>query len=114
MSSQIITSSLLEEEPDLIDLVDKFISRLPGMRDDILNFHAQEDWDSFLKMIHQLKGVGGNYGYPGITDICAVMEVAFKDEDYSKVTDQLTEFKNISEQILAGREENHRIAKANS
>ena len=114
MVAHFITSSLLQDEPDLIDLVDKFISRLPGMIDDILNFHAQEDWDSFLKIMHQLKGVGGNYGYPCITDICAAMETACKDKDYSKVNEQLNEFKNISEQVLAGSEENHRIARENS
>ena len=114
MSSQIITSSLLEEEPDLIDLVDKFISRLPGMRVDVFNLHAQENWDSFQKLIHQLKGVGGNYGYPEITDICIAIEVSCNDENYSKVAEQLAEFKIISEQILAGSEENHRIANANT
>ena len=113
MSSQFITSSLLENEPDLIDLVDKFISRLPGMRDDILKFHDEKDWSSFLNLIHQLKGVGGGYGYTMITDICASIEIACKDEDYAKVKQQLDEFINMSEQVLAGSEENRRIARAN-
>ena len=114
MSSQIITSSLLEEEPDLVDLIDKFISRLPGMRDDILNSHQQKDWDQFLRLIHQLKGVGGGYGYSMITEICAAIEESCKDEDYQKVEDQLDEFRNMSEQVLAGSDENHKIAAANS
>jgi hypothetical protein len=112
MRRKIITSSLLEDEPDLIDLVDKFITRLPGMRDDIVNLHKQKNWDSFLKLVHQLKGVGGGYGYNMITDICTAIEVACQDEDYAKVKEKLDEFKNMSEQVLAGSEENHRIASA--
>ena len=114
MSSQIITSSLLEEEPDLIDLIDKFISRLPGMRDDILQSHQQKDWEKFLKLIHQLKGVGGGYGYAMITEICAEIEESCNDEDFEKVGAQIDEFKNMSEQVLAGSDENHKIAMANS
>lgn len=113
MSNQNITSALLEEEPNLIDLIDKFISRLPGMCDEIVKVYEQQDWDIFLKLIHQMKGVGGNYGYPMLSELCVAIEIACKDEDFSKVKNQLDEFNAISERILAGSDENHKIAKEN-
>lgn len=114
MTVKIITSDLLVEEPHLIDLVDKFISRLPGMYDAIIKAHDTEDWKVFSDLIHQMKGVGGGYGYPMLTRLCADIEIAVKEEDFVKVQKQLNEFKFVSEQILAGDNENHKIAEANT
>jgi HPt (histidine-containing phosphotransfer) domain-containing protein len=113
MTIKIITSDLLVEEPDLIDLVDKFISRLPGMHDAIIKTHDAEDWETFSGLIHQMKGVGGGYGYPMLTRLCVDIEAAIKEKNFVKVQMQLNEFKFMSEQILAGDNENHKIAEAN-
>lgn len=113
MRSQIITSELLEEDPGLIDLIDKFISRLPGMKQAIISAYDGKNWEGFADLVHQLKGVGGNYGYPMLTTLCADIEVKVKEEDFANVKIQLDEFNSMSEQILAGSDENHKIAEAN-
>ena len=113
MSEQFITSSLLEEDPGLIDLIDKFISRLPILCDDIFKVYGDNDIEEFSKLIHQMKGVGGNYGYPMLSELCAAIEVTCTEE-FSKVKNQLDELKSIKEKILAGSEENHKIASANT
>ena len=64
MSNQIITSELLKDDPDLIDLIDRFITRLPGMQNAIIKAFDGKDWETFTSLIHKMKGVGGNYGYP--------------------------------------------------
>jgi len=110
MSNQIISSELLKEEPDLIDLIDRFISRLPGMQEAIIKAHNEKDWETFTGLIHQMKGVGGNYGYPMLTTLCAEIEMTTKEENFSKVENQLNEFNLMSENILAGSDENHKIA----
>ncbi len=114
MTNNIITSALLEEDPDLIDLIDRFISRLPGMQDVIIKAYDSEDWEKFTGLIHQMKGVGGGYGYPMLTTLCADIEVMVKEENFSEVKIQLNEFKLMSENILAGSDENHKIVEANS
>lgn len=111
MSTQFISSELLEEDPGLIDLVDKFISRLPILRDDIFKMYSENDIEAFSKLIHQMKGVGGNYGYPMLSELCAAIEVSC-EEEFSQVQAQLDELKVITEKILAGSEENHKIATA--
>ncbi|MFK5915172.1 MAG: Hpt domain-containing protein [Woeseiaceae bacterium] len=108
--SNVITSELLKDDPDLIELIDRFLSRLPAMQEKIVNACDEKEWDMFVGLIHQMKGVGGNYGYPMLTTLCADIEVAVKAEDYDKVNNQLSEFKELAKSILDGSEENHRIA----
>lgn len=110
MTEPFITSTLLEEDSSLIDLIDKFISRLPAMRDDIVKAHDDGGWETFSKLIHQLKGVGGNYGYHELSELCANIEAHLSEEKLEEVSNQLTEFKRMAEKILAGNEENHKIA----
>ena len=109
MSNKVITSELLKNDPDLIDLIDKFLSRLFDMQEKIIKVHAELDWEAFLSLIHQIKGVGGNYGYPMLTVLCADIELKTKEEKYDEVSDKLIEFKLMCEQILAGKDENHKL-----
>ena len=111
MSHQIITSELLHEDPDLIDLVDRFVSRLPDMQSVIIKAFDEKDWENFVHLIHQMKGVAGNYGYPMLTNLCADMELKVKAESFLEVADKLKEFKVMIEAILAGRNGNHEIVK---
>ena len=111
MSNQIITSELLKEDPSLIDLIDRFLTRLPDMQAAITSAYDEQDWEIFLSLVHQMKGVGGNYGYSMLTTLCAEIETMAKEENFSEVKDKLVEFELMCEQILAGNEENHKIAK---
>ena len=110
MPQEFITSELLKEEPDLIDLINKFLSRLPGMQDAIMKAYSDKEWETFLSLIHQMKGVGGNYGYPALTTLCAEIEVNAKNQQYSDVETKLLEFTLLCEKVLAGNEENHKLA----
>lgn len=107
----IITSSLLVREPYLIDLVDKFILRLPVLHKAIMAAYKSENKDEFLGLLHQLKGVGGNYGYDIITEQCAKIELQAKNNN--DVNALLDDFTIVVEQILAGNDENHKIAEQN-
>lgn len=111
MSYQIITSELLHEDPDLIDLVDRFVSRLPDMQSVIIKAFDEKDWEKFVHLIHQMKGVGGNYGYSMLTNLCADIELKVKEESFIEVGDKLNDFQVMIEGILAGRNENHKIVK---
>lgn len=109
MPQEFITSELLKEDPSLIDLIDKFLSRLTGMHEAIMKAHNDKEWETFLSLIHQMKGVGGNYGYPAVTILCEEIEADAKKHNYSDVEHNLSEFKLMCEKILAGSEENHKF-----
>ena len=110
MSNQIISSELLKEDPDLIDLIVRFISRLPGMLDAIIKAHDTKDWETFTGLIHQMKGVGGNYGYPVFTELCTDIELMVREKNFDEVKNKLNEFNLICERIIAGKDENYKIA----
>lgn len=58
-----IKSTVLIEEPDLIDLVERFISKLPQMILKINESYNKEDWVELRQNIHDLKATSGNYGF---------------------------------------------------
>lgn len=107
-----ITSDLLEDEADLIDLIDKFMARLPDFMESITRTYAEKNQEEFSGLIHQLKGVGGGYGYPMLTEICARIEE--ENKAGSNLDLVMAEFTVMCEEILAGSDENHRIAEANT
>ena len=105
-----LTSNLLIEEPELIDLVDKFIVRLPIMRDVINQSYKEQKFEALSDLIHQMKGVGGNYGYSMLTELCAKIEFQIENQDSTKTARLIKEFNVMVDQIIAGSDENHKIA----
>jgi CheY-like chemotaxis protein len=110
--TMILTSSLLKDEPHLIDLINKFMKRLPAMRDAINLAHSEQNEEEFSGLIHQMKGVGGSYGYPLLTELCAKMEFQVASNHADNLNELMEEFNLMSERIFAGNDENHKIAEA--
>lgn len=77
-----ITSAVLVDDPDLEDLVTVFLSRLPMLVSDLETYYANADWPTFKGKIHELKGVGGGYGYPQITELAGKIEFELMKGDY--------------------------------
>jgi len=106
----ILTSNLLKSEPDLIGLIEKFMLRLPTFQENINAAHREHNTEEFSNLIHQLKGVGGGYGYPMLTELCVKIESQITSEDETNMKELMQEFDSMVEQILAGQEENQKIA----
>lgn len=104
-----LTSELLEDEPELIDLVDKFILRLPEYRDKINEAHFDNDDEKLKNIIHKMKGVGGNYGYLSLTDLCAKVEFEIKSKNTEEVTSLIDEFNLLTEEIIQGHNNYHKL-----
>ena len=64
-----IVSSILADEPDMIDLVQQFVGKLPGMVEKVQTAYRENNLDGFKAEVHELKGVSGNFGYKEIFDI---------------------------------------------
>lgn len=61
-------SSLLEDEPELIDLITKYINNFPGMVNELKVAFENRNWVDFEIYLHDLKSTGGNYGFMVITE----------------------------------------------
>ncbi|MDB5329281.1 MAG: luxQ 3 [Phycisphaerales bacterium] len=72
--------SELEHEPSVKRLLEKFVNRLPERVSSIAALLQEKDLNGLRQAIHQLKGAGGGYGFPKITDLASKAEDRIKAE----------------------------------
>lgn len=89
-----LNSQLLRDEPELADVVREFVDVLPTRLAEMKAAFEQSDWKALTTLAHRLKGAGGSYGYPDISQLCATMERSFRAE-------QAGEFQNWTHQLDA-------------
>ena len=101
---QAITSQMLDTDPDMIELIKKFVVTLPEFVETIDAAIGKQDWQSLSAEIHKLKGLGGGYGYPMLTDLSKEIEDIVRKETYELVNDKIATLKSIIDRIVAGVE----------
>lgn len=69
-----LISQLVEADPDMIDIVQQFVAELPGRLGKLRDALHSGDWDRLVVLAHQLKGAGGSYGYPDISEVARQIE----------------------------------------
>ncbi len=77
--------SELASDPDIATILPGFISRLGGQLETMREAQAAGDHDGLRRLAHKLKGAGGSYGYPTLTEACAVLEETASTEDRATV-----------------------------
>ena len=91
------------DDPDLADVLGEFLDALPEMIAKIADAHAHNDLDSVRRLAHQLKGAGGSYGYPDLTDKARPLEQAAKADDTEAAALALAELRAVANAVQAGR-----------
>jgi HPt (histidine-containing phosphotransfer) domain-containing protein len=71
--------SVYEDDPNMAEIVREFASELGERVEALETCLGSGDYDQLRTLAHQLKGAGGGYGYPLITESCAALEQALKD-----------------------------------
>jgi CheY-like chemotaxis protein/HPt (histidine-containing phosphotransfer) domain-containing protein/anti-sigma regulatory factor (Ser/Thr protein kinase) len=99
-----VISALLEETPDIADLVEAYIERLPATVRSIREAAAKTDWDALENVIHRLKGSAGNYGYPELSKLVASLELHVIDRDKPGVDELIGVIIAYCERIYAGKQ----------
>ncbi|HEB59921.1 MAG TPA: response regulator [Gammaproteobacteria bacterium] len=102
-----IVSRFVEEEPDLMDIVVKFVDELPSRLDDLLSAYEQRNWDDLKDRIHNLKGMGGGFGYPQVTDLAGKIEFEVRSGNYQNVRHLLKELADLCKRIGEGIDTDH-------
>ena len=95
-------SSILDEDPDYIDLVHNYIDSLEPMKNNLLQAFEKGDWDVLRGLIHQVKGTGGGYGYEDITRVAAQIEFQIINQDHAEVSYLLRQLFTIFARAIAG------------
>jgi len=96
-----VTKSLRDEpivvhiDPELEDLIPRFLGNVKKDVEDLRQSLGDSDFDELKISGHKIKGYGGGYGFPEITDIGRHIEDAadLNDEiELQKQIDQLSDY----------------------
>lgn len=66
-------------DPDMAILITEFVASLPGRAHAILDRINQGAIEQARTMAHQLKGAGGGYGFPQVTDAARAVDLAIRE-----------------------------------
>lgn len=97
-----LTSSLLIDEPEMIDLVQRFVAKLPQYIVNITKSGEAKEWDEIRKLAHDLKGVSGNYGFDDLYKLMQDIEFELTKENYTGVLSMINKLPVLNERIQAG------------
>jgi CheY-like chemotaxis protein len=102
-----IVSSILEAEPELHEIIQRFIGRLPGIKAEINRHFEENKLDELKSIVHSLKGSGGGMGYQVITDTCKVIEDSIKDGSVNELSAGIQRLNDIIDRVIAADEPKH-------
>jgi len=69
------------DDPDMADLVEMFIEDLPKRMNALAETFEQQQFSDLQRIAHQIKGAGGGYGYPELTEAATTLENSLKQND---------------------------------
>ena len=101
-ASHPIISTIVIDEPELKDLVQRFVVKLPQYIENILECDEDKRWDDLRQHIHDMKGTSGNYGYNELYKLMQNIEFELTKENYDGVHTMISRIEGIYERIQAG------------
>ena len=96
-----IISELLQEGPEIAELIPYFLERLPGYLKGLHDAQSADDMAALKKQAHDLRAVGGGYGYPQITELAAKIQVATENAP-GDLAALIKTFEQLARRIDAG------------
>jgi PAS domain S-box-containing protein len=97
--------SLYVDDPDIVSILDGYIERLSGQVDDMRAALANAQFVDLQRLAHRMKGSGGNYGYPMLTDAAKELENAAKVCDVKLAAGALHQVAVLCQAIQKGYRE---------
>ncbi len=92
------------DDPDMTEVIEEFVARLPATMAAMTEAMANNYHEELQRLAHQLKGAGGGYGYPLLTDKASALEDAAKDADAESTRLAMNELQTLIRKVLAGQE----------
>jgi PAS domain S-box-containing protein len=89
-------------DADLVSLIREFVSCLPERTKVMRNDLSSGNFAELERLAHQLKGAGGSYGYPTLTELAGSLEAAASARDGEGAEKILGELENLCEAIAEG------------
>lgn len=73
------------DDEDFAELLQIFGDAIPEKRTLLEQSYQSQNWEQLQSTSHQLKGAGGGYGFPGLSEVAARLEQACKDKDEAAI-----------------------------
>lgn len=97
-----LISQLVQADADLRDVVEEFVEGLATRLTELREAHDRLDWEQLTMLAHRLKGAGGSYGYPDISQLCATMEQGFRAHQDADFNAWLARLEELAAAAVAG------------
>jgi len=97
-----IKSALLDDDPEIIELVHNYIRNLPEVIQHIEASLQQGNWERLKDLAHQVKGTGGNFGFIELSNIAGTIEFQALNKNVEEISGLLTKLTDVCERINAG------------
>ncbi|KKL12809.1 hypothetical protein LCGC14_2532050 [marine sediment metagenome] len=95
--------SQLADDPDLAEIIGEFVADLGNQAEAMRQALAHGHHGELRRLAHQIKGAGGSYGYPSLTDSARELERAAKAEDTEAAVIALRQLELLCQAIVRGR-----------
>jgi len=102
MPTERIPSELVREDPSFADIVAQFIGGLADRLATMDAALAATDFDALRRAAHQLKGSGGGYGYPVLTQRAAELEKHAQARALDECNRTIAELRRVCGRVVVG------------
>ena len=91
--------SQFANDPDMATILDAFIARLDSQTGAMRESLRQRRFDDLQRLAHRMKGSGGSYGYPLLTDAARSLEEAAKARSHERAAAALEQLLTLCQGI---------------
>jgi len=103
-NTSLLISTLLEEDPGAVHLIKKFVNNFIKSLNKVESYIQQQQWDNLADILHQIKGTGGNFGYPDIYSIVAEMEFHVESKNADALNEFLSKLRELHRRMVLALE----------
>jgi CheY-like chemotaxis protein len=93
--------SFIDGLDDIGDLIDNYLKQLPETFQRIEQYSSALQWENVRDEIHQLKGTGGAFGFPEITNQCIDIENKLIAKEYDSAQTLIGQLEQFCATLLA-------------
>ncbi|MFQ5686099.1 MAG: response regulator, partial [Candidatus Scalindua sp.] len=98
------------DDADLVELIDEFAAGLEADVESMRKALENGNHDGLRRLAHQMKGAGGSYGYPMLTEAAKTIEEAAKVKDNDACMLTLDKLAMLYHAVVRGRRTNITIS----
>ncbi|MEJ2390818.1 MAG: response regulator [Gammaproteobacteria bacterium] len=94
-----LVSELSGQGPDFVEIVRQFVNKLPEQLASIEMAYQENDREKLCEIVHNLKGMGGGFGYPQLTEKAIEIERCLNPDDNSSVGPLIASLQELMQRI---------------